>query len=123
MKFLIVDDSRLLLATVVVSLREQGIDIVGATPSEPGLYGNHEGTQKTAALEADVIFLDHNMPGRNGEQWLERCRQAKVDFSQKRIIGISTEPQPYLTEQIEGKADVIINKVLEINSASVGSAT
>ncbi len=50
-----------------------------------------------AADEAELIFLDNNMPGGKGEELLKSWG---IDLSTKRVIGTATEPsdQPYLTE-------------------------
>ena len=54
---------------------------------------------------ADAIFLDDNMPDFTGER-LPTMWTAQVDFTNKRVIGISASPQSYVEEQFFGYLSV-----------------
>lgn len=110
MKVLIIDDEwNLFVVRVVEALTAAKIDVTGCmeTSETTGRIINASGEQRCVSLdvlalarEADVIFLDHNMCCMNGEELLRSWEIDGVDLAGKRIIGISSDSQPYLEERL-----------------------
>lgn len=64
MKFLLVDDSKILLKKIARSLTEMGFEVVGEA------FDGIEGFEKYKQLKPDVVLLDVTMPNRDGRECL-----------------------------------------------------
>lgn len=111
--FLIVSDNSALVRDVVDELKRDGTTVCGVIPTTTGVYGVPTFSHIDALRKANVIFIDHVMSTKNGNEWLDFWK-ADVNFSNKCIIGISPDPQPYVAEQIEPSKHAIIEKVKQL---------
>lgn len=96
MKILIVDDNYYFVKETTEKLRDSGLDV-------DKFVGGNEWDELSIELvrNADVIFLDHNMPGKNGKEYLEYWTNQGIDMTNKRVVGISCDSQPYLREKLD----------------------
>ena len=105
MKILMVDDVSNFVSDVTRILRDAGLDASGLVTGwhMRSHDGRHLTEEDVLALvrSADVLFLDHNMPEKNGKELIEYWQSQGIDFSGKRVIGISSGSQPYLKEQLD----------------------
>ena len=115
MKVLVIDDASggMFAGSAAQSMRELGLSATAMMPRHGSMIEllDKTGWRNSKKLtdeevlelvrEADIIFLDHNMPIWSGEELLIRWRSA-MDFDKKRVVGISCDHQPYVEEQFDG---------------------
>lgn len=64
MKFLVVDDSKILIKKISHSLKQLGFEVIGEA------YDGIDGFEKYKNLKPDVVLLDVTMPNRDGRECL-----------------------------------------------------
>jgi DNA-binding NarL/FixJ family response regulator len=104
----IVDDSPAVRERLVGLLREvEGVEITGeAGDGESAVAG-------IAASRPDVVFLDINLPGRNG---LEVLRAVKAVPSPPRVYMLTNHPHPlYWKKCMDEGADGFFDKTTEFH--------
>ena len=115
MKILVIDDAGggMFAGSAAKNMRDLGLDAKAMMPfrqemiellDETGWRNSKPLTDEEVldlVREADIIFLDHNMPCWTGEELLILWRNT-IDFSNKRVVGISGSRQPYVKEQFDG---------------------
>lgn len=105
MNVLIVDDSAVVRAMILKTLRMAGVSISAAFEAADGQAG----------LEAlknnwiDVVFVDINMPVMTGEEMIERVR-ACPEWALLPIIVVSTEGSRTRIERLQQKGAQFIHK-------------
>ncbi len=102
---LIVDDSAVMRAMILKSLRMTGLDI-----GETFQAGNgQEGLEALNDNWIDVVIVDINMPVMNGEEMIDRMREnpATEDVP---IVVISTEGSEARLERLKEKGAAFIHK-------------
>ena len=102
MKILIVDDVYNFVKDATQRLCQEGLDVSGmvAGYKMKTLEGKVIADEDVLRLvnDAEVVFLDHNMPRMNGEELLAHWKEQGVDMANKRVVGISSDHQKYLKE-------------------------
>jgi CheY-like chemotaxis protein len=125
-KFLVVNDSSLIVELIIGLLKERGMDASGIMPTngEPEIFESGK-DQKTLIGDSNVIFLDHNMPIMTGDKWLKHWK-SELDFSEKIIIGTSTNPEKqygYVDQSVDTtdltSVESAINKIIDYDLALV----
>ncbi len=103
MKILIIDDEYNFVNYATNKLREDGLVVDGIVMGREIRTHDRNPLSYDDMLKlfynANVIFLDHNMPNYNGEELFRLCQEQGIDLTNKRVIGISAGVQPYLHEQ------------------------
>ncbi len=106
-KVLVVNDDLSVLTSLAELVKAVGGSVVMILQSEEGCPMATEPEWAPmgpldAVREAEIIFLDHRMPRRNGEELLKFWKELGIDLSRTRIIGTSTDEgsQGYLLEQV-----------------------
>lgn len=125
MKILIVDDFYVFVKGAVSALKSFGLDAEGmvnegcmSVPTDEDRFSRRRLTEEEA-LEmvrgVDVIFLDHEMGGKNGEQMLAYWEAKGINISTKRVIGIGAVrgSQPYLKERLSPECLLVKRIVME----------
>jgi len=102
---LIVDDSAVMRAMVVKTLRAAGLPIGQALEASNG----REGLDVLASNWIDVVFADINMPVMSGEEMIERIR-ANPTWSDLPIVVISTEGSKTRIESLRAKGTEFVHK-------------
>ena len=102
---LIVDDSSVMRAMIIKTIRMSGIP-VGEI---------HQGANGKEGLELlnnnwiDLLVVDINMPVMNGEEMIDRVRQTE-DVKDIPILVISTEGSRTRIERLKSKVDGFVQK-------------
>jgi DNA-binding response OmpR family regulator len=104
MKIIVIDDSLGVVKNIIRAAHEAGFDVFGLTAFGGGEIHDHNGRRDdispmTAVSDANIVFLDHNMPV-NGDKVLAEIREYGKISENVRIFGISTGPQPYVEKQV-----------------------
>jgi len=102
---LIVDDSAVMRAMVVKTLRASGLPIGQALEASNG----REGLDVIATNWIDVVFADINMPVMGGEEMIERIR-ANPSWSDLPIVVISSEGSKTRIEGLRAKGTEFVHK-------------
>ena len=119
MKVIIIDDAfgGTFAGSAAINMRKLGFDATAMMPHNNAMIElqDEKGRRNKKMLtdeevlelvrKAEIIFLDHNMPYCTGEELLQLWR-ITIDFSNKRVVGISGGDQPYLDEQYDGLGSV-----------------
>ena len=95
---LIVDDSAVMRAMVVKTLKAAGLPIGQALEAANG----QEGLAALADNWVDMVFADINMPVMNGEEMIEAIR-ANPTWAELPIVVISTEGSEARIESLRAK--------------------
>ncbi|MEE9284114.1 MAG: response regulator transcription factor [Dehalococcoidia bacterium] len=104
MKVLLVDDHALFRAGLTSLLNAWGLQVVG----EAG--DGDEAIARARELRPDLIFMDINMPGRNG---LEATRAIKAEFPDMKVIILTvSDDEQDLFESIKSGAEGYLLKNL-----------
>lgn len=96
MKFLVIDDSKVLIKKISHSLKLIGFEVVGEA------YDGIEGFEKYKQLKPDVVLLDVTMPNRDG-------RECLID-----IMGYDKKAQVIMLSAL--KADDVISECKKIGA-------
>lgn len=114
MKALIIDDERLARKELIRLLENHAtIEVVGEAANAD------EGEQMIAQLKPDVVFLDINMPGRDGFQLLESLEMAPdvifiTAYDEHAVQAFEVNALDYLLKPIDPKRlEAAINKLPE----------
>ena len=83
---LIVDDSAVMRAMILKTLRMSGLALGEVVQAADG----RQGLEALSAHWMDLVLLDINMPVMNGEQMIERMR-ADPDLKDTPVVVVSTE--------------------------------
>jgi two-component system chemotaxis response regulator CheY len=102
---LIVDDSAVMRAMVVKTLKAAGLPIGQALEAANG----QEGLAALADNWVDMVFADINMPVMNGEEMIEAIR-ANPTWAELPIVVISTEGSEARIESLRAKDAEFIHK-------------
>lgn len=105
LNILIVDDSAVVRAMILKTLKAAGVPVGEA-------YQAGDGQAGLAALEAnwiDLVFVDINMPVMSGQEMLERMRQNPA-WHDLPVIVVSTEGSETRIEQLRQKGARFIHK-------------
>jgi len=115
MNILVIDDITMVVMDVCEDLVKAGLRATGLVVGKEGSrvfdpetgFGHNAGFVEGSTIlkvveEADVIFLDHEMPSISGEEMLRWWKESGIDLSDKTIIGTSSLPQPYLDHKVVG---------------------
>jgi two-component system chemotaxis response regulator CheY len=102
---LIVDDSAVMRAMILKTMRMSGLPL-------GEIYQAADGQQGLEALNAhwiDLVMLDINMPIMNGEQMIERML-ADPDLKTTPVVVVSTEGSETRIERLQSKGARFIHK-------------
>ena len=102
---LIVDDSAVMRAMILKTMRMSGIEL-------GEVYQAADGQQGLEALNAhwiDLVLLDINMPVMNGEQMIERM-QAEPDLKNTPVIVVSTEGSEARIDRLKSQGARFVRK-------------
>ena len=105
LNILIVDDSAVVRAMILKTLRMAGIPLAE-------VHQAADGQQGLDALEAhwiDLVFADINMPVMNGEEMINKIRQ-QPEWEELPIIVVSTEGSATRIERLQQKGASFVHK-------------
>jgi len=102
---LIVDDSAVMRAMVIKTLRAAGLPVGQTFQAANGV----EGLEVLAENWVDVVFADINMPVMGGEEMIEKIR-ANPTWSDLPIVVISTEGSNARIESFRAKGTEFVHK-------------
>ncbi len=102
---LIVDDSAVMRAMILKSLRMTGLELGDTYQAANG----QEGLDLLNGNWIDLVIADINMPVMNGEEMIDRMREAP-ETSDIPIVVISTEGSKARLERLEQKGAAFIHK-------------
>jgi len=102
---LIVDDSAVMRAMVIKTLRAAGLPIGQIFQAANG----REGLEVLPGHWVDVIFADINMPVMSGEEMIEKIRANPI-WADLPIVVISTDGSKARIESLRGKCTEFVHK-------------
>ena len=105
LNILIVDDSAVVRAMILKTLRMAGIPL-------GEVYQAADGQQGLDSLEAnwiDLVFADINMPVMNGEEMINKIRE-QPEWEELPIIVVSTEGSATRIERLQQKGASFVHK-------------
>ena len=102
---LVVDDSAVMRAMIIKTLKMTGIDLGEVVQAANG----QEGLAALGERWIDLVLADINMPVMNGEEMIERMR-ADPETADTPVIVVSTEGSQTRVERIEEKVAKFIHK-------------
>ncbi len=102
---LIVDDSGVMRAMILKSMRMSGLQL-----GEVHQAGNgQEGLDELEEHWIDLVIVDINMPVMNGEEMIDRMKENR-EFADIPIVVISTEGSKSRLERLKQKGAAFIHK-------------
>jgi len=102
---LIVDDSGVMRAMILKSLRMSGLPLGETHQAANG----QEGLETLSQHWIDLVIADINMPVMNGEEMIERMKE-NTEMRDIPIVVISTEGSKTRLEQLQQKGAAFIHK-------------
>ena len=105
LNILVVDDSGVMRAMIIKTLKMCGVDI-------GEIYQAGDGAEGLAALEknwVDLVLVDMNMPVMGGEEMIDRLRQNPVTKDLP-VVVVSTESSQSRIEMLEKKSSGFVHK-------------
>lgn len=102
---LVVDDSSVMRAMIIKTMRMSGLDLGDVHQAANG----REGLETARDNWVDLVVADINMPVMNGEEMIDRMR-ADAELADTPIIVISTEGSATRIERLERKGVKFIHK-------------
>ncbi len=102
---LIVDDSAVMRAMILKSLKMSGLDLGDTFQAGNG----QEGLDLLDQHWIDLVIVDINMPVMNGEEMIDRMR-AKPETGDTPIVVISTEGSKARLDRLQEKGAAFIHK-------------
>ncbi|GAC1528300.1 MAG: hypothetical protein NVS3B15_05990 [Sediminibacterium sp.] len=110
LKILLVDDSDFILQRLQLLLRElEGVKEVKSVTSA------EEGTLLLTSYTPDLVFLDINLPGKNGLQMLKDIRKMS-EFDPVVVILTNNTLSGYRAECLENGADYFLDKAKDFQT-------
>jgi len=105
LNILIVDDSAVVRAMILKTLRAAGIDVGEAHEAANGQVG----LEQLSRHWVDMAFVDINMPVMNGEEMINQVRDNPV-WANLPIIIVSTEGSQTRIERLQQKGAYFVHK-------------
>ena len=102
---LVVDDSAVVRAMILKTLRASGVDVGEAHQAANGRIGLEELSQHWI----DLAFVDINMPVMNGEEMINKVRENPL-WTELPIIVVSTEGSETRIERLQQKGAHFVHK-------------
>ena len=102
---LIVDDSAVVRAMILKTLRASGVDVGEAHQAANGRIGLEELSQHWI----DLAFVDINMPVMNGEEMIDKVRENPL-WAELPIIVVSTEGSETRIDRLQQKGAHFVHK-------------
>ena len=102
---LIVDDSAVVRAMILKTLRAAGIDVGEAHQAANGQIGLEQLSQHWI----DMAFVDINMPVMNGEEMIDKVRENPL-WAELPIIVVSTEGSETRIDRLQQKGAHFVHK-------------
>ena len=102
---LIVDDSAVMRAMILKTMRMSGIELGEVHQAADG----QQGLEALNAHWIDLVLLDINMPVMNGEQMIERM-QAEPDLKNIPVIVVSTEGSEARIDRLKSQGAQFVRK-------------
>jgi two-component system chemotaxis response regulator CheY len=102
---LVVDDSSVMRAMIIKTMRMSGLDLGDVHQAANG----QEGLDAARDNWVDLVVADINMPVMNGEEMIDQMR-ADAELADTPIIVISTEGSATRIERLERKGVKFIHK-------------
>ena len=108
LNILVVDDSLVMRAMIIKTLRLTGIDVGEIVEASNG----QEGLDALGEHWIDVAVVDINMPVMNGEEMIERLR-ANPETRDLAVVVVSSEGSQTRIERLEQKGAEFVHKPFE----------
>ena len=102
---LVVDDSAVVRAMILKTLRAAGIDVGEAHQAANGQIGLEQLSQHWI----DMAFVDINMPVMNGEEMIDKVRENPL-WAELPIIVVSTEGSETRIDRLQQKGAHFVHK-------------
>ena len=102
---LIVDDSSVMRAMIIKTIRMSGLDLGDVYQAGNG----QEGLEAARSNWIDLVVADINMPVMNGEEMIDQMK-ADPELANLPMIVISTEGSATRVERLESKGVTFIHK-------------
>ena len=102
---LIVDDSAVVRAMILKTLRASGVDVGEAHQAANGQIGLEQLSQHWI----DMAFVDINMPVMNGEEMIDKVRENPL-WAELPIIVVSTEGSETRIDRLQQKGAHFVHK-------------
>ncbi len=117
---LVVDDSSVMRAMIIKTIRMSGLDLGDVYQAADG----KEGLEAARDNWVDLVIADINMPVMNGEEMIDAMK-ADPEIADIPTIVISTEGSATRIERLQQKGVIFIHKpfTAEIIKASIESLT
>lgn len=110
LKYLIVDDSRVVIKTLQQMLGELGITQIETASSAT------EAEEKMSASGYDVLFLDWRMTGKSGVALMQQYREDRTYDNVAFVIVSGEDGQRYIQEALKSGATSYIVKPFKANT-------
>jgi len=105
LNILVVDDSGVMRAMIIKTLKMCGVDIGEIFQAANG----EEGLKQLEKNWVDVVLVDMNMPVMGGEEMIDRLRQNQVTRDIP-VVVVSTESSQSRIEMLEKKSSGFVHK-------------
>ncbi|HHN74926.1 MAG TPA: response regulator [Acidobacteria bacterium] len=107
---LVTDDSKIMRAAIIRTLKMAGIPVAEIHQAENG----QQALEVLDQQDIDLLLADINMPVMNGEELLEQVRSTPA-LRPLDVIVISSEASPARIRRIEGRGACFIKKPFKPN--------
>jgi two-component system chemotaxis response regulator CheY len=105
LNLLVVDDSAVMRAMIIKTLRLSGVELGELFQAGNGL----EGLKVLEANHVDLVLVDINMPVMNGEEMIDRMKE-NPEMKDIPVVVISTEGSKARIESLQHKGATFIHK-------------